>query len=426
MSLLMDALKRAEESKQDASKAFTTPPPADAEALALEPLPAAPARPAGNGLPELSDHIAALDADLAATAQEISEPGRQAKKAPPAAAQPSSATKPTASPLEAEDRQAIRNAFAAKHPPAPPRRGLWLLLAFIALAIVAIGGYIWYQLQSIPGSTLVRPANAPAPRHAQTALPPAAPASSQSPAAPLSAPAPTPPAASPERFPTSAPAPAPRSEPRSYDGEDEAPRQAAATPIRLTRSKPETDPYVAQGYRHLQAGLLDQARSQYEQALLHDTKNLDALLGLAAIAQRQGRKADAYAFYQQAYEADPKDAGAQAALVSASSSADPIAAESRLKTLLASQPESGPLNFSLGNLYARQNRWAEAQPAYFTAVSADPDNPDYLFNLAVSLDQLRQARPAAQHYRLALEAAEKRPADFDRERVKKRLTQLPP
>jgi hypothetical protein len=57
-------------------------------------------------------------------------------------------------------------------------------------------------------------------------------------------------------------------------------------------------------------------------------------------------------------------------------------------------------------------------------VAADPDNPDYLFNLAVSLDQIRQPKLAAQHYRLALEAAQLRPAAFDRERVRARLEQL--
>ena len=60
------------------------------------------------------------------------------------------------------------------------------------------------------------------------------------------------------------------------------------------------------------------------------------------------------------------------------------------------------------------------------AVAADGDNPDYLFNLAVSLDHLRQPRLAAQHYRLALEASTKRPAAFERDQVRKRLGELQP
>jgi len=125
--------------------------------------------------------------------------------------------------------------------------------------------------------------------------------------------------------------------------------------------------------------------------------------------------------------ANPGDAAVQAAaLGGAAAGADPLTTESRLKTLLAAQPESAPLNFTLGNLFARQGRWAEAQQVYFNAVAAESDHPDYLFNLAVSLDHIRQSRPAAQHYRLALEAADKRPAAFDREQVKKRLAELSP
>ena len=89
-------------------------------------------------------------------------------------------------------------------------------------------------------------------------------------------------------------------------------------------------------------------------------------------------------------------------------------------------PDTSELHFALGNLYARQNRWPEAQQVYFNAVAAEGDNPDYLFNLAVSLDHLRQPRLAGQHYRLALEAAGRRPAAFDRAGVEKRLAELEP
>ena len=202
-------------------------------------------------------------------------------------------------------------------------------------------------------------------------------------------------------------------------------REEAASPaIRVTRNQPEPDANLQRGYTNLQGNSLDQARSDYEQALRNDPNNVDALLGLAAIAHRQGRAGDAERYQQRALEADPRDAGAQAAALSNSN--DPQATESRLKTLLAAQPESAPLNFALGNLYARQNRWNEAQQFYFNAVAGDTDNPDYLFNLAVSLDQLRQPKLAAQHYRMALEAGDRRPGVFDRERVTRRLNQLTP
>ncbi|MGB8300928.1 MAG: tetratricopeptide repeat protein, partial [Azonexus sp.] len=195
-------------------------------------------------------------------------------------------------------------------------------------------------------------------------------------------------------------------------------------PIRLTRTRPEPDANAQAGYAKLQGNQLDAARHDYEQALKTDPNNVDTLLALAAIAQRQGRSADADRYQQRAIDADPRDPAAQAAVLGGASGGDQMANESRLKSALAAQPESGPLNFALGNLYARQGRWSEAQQVYFNAVAADADNPDYLFNLAISLDHLRQPKLAAQHYRLALDAAQRRPAAFDRERVRLRLAEL--
>jgi tetratricopeptide (TPR) repeat protein len=196
-------------------------------------------------------------------------------------------------------------------------------------------------------------------------------------------------------------------------------------PIRLVRTRPEADVNLIRGFASLQRGEIELSRREFEQTLHRDPNNTDALLALAAIAHRQGRPADAESLRQRALIANPGDPAAQAAsLNNAAVDADPNTAESRLKTLLSSQPESAPLNFALGNLYSRQSRWSEAQQAYFNAVAAEGDNPDYLFNLAVSLDHLRQARLAAQHYRLALEAATKRPAAFGRDKIQKRLGEL--
>jgi Tfp pilus assembly protein PilF len=200
---------------------------------------------------------------------------------------------------------------------------------------------------------------------------------------------------------------------------------SANPPIRLTRTRPEPDSNLARGHASLQRGETELSRQEFEQALQRDPNNTDALLALAAIAHRQGRPADAEGLRQRALVANPSDPATQAAVLNnLSANADPHTAESRLKSLLSSQPESAPLNFALGNLYSRQSRWAEAQQVYFNAVAADGDNPDYLFNLAVSLDHLRQPRLAAQHYQLALEAAAKRPAGFVRENVQKRLGEL--
>ena len=158
--------------------------------------------------------------------------------------------------------------------------------------------------------------------------------------------------------------------------------------------------------------------------LKSEPKNTDALHGLAAISLRQGQPEAAEDFYFRILEADPKDSAAQAGLIGLRGQVDPTQSESRLKNLLAGQPESPSLNFALGNLYAQQGRWNDAQQSYFRAYSADSENPDYQFNLAVSLEQLRQPKLALQYYQGALAAATQRPAAFDRNQVAGRVSEL--
>lgn len=424
MSLLMDALKRAETSKQEAARALAggEAGPAFGEKLSLDPL--AGGRPKGiiNPLPDLATCIDAVDADLAvASRPEAPLPPRANPIPPPSAAEKQSPQ---------NEREAIRNAFAAKLAAEPlPKWPLWLALGVLLTAALMIGAYVWYQLNSMGSNTLRPP---PGGRMPATPMAPTPTASQTLPHLPVNPPAvfvpssPSTPAnsASADEAPlfSARPAYRPAQTPAQF-----APEAVPAVPIRLSRSHPEPDGNLLRGHSHIEKSELDLARRNFEQALHRDPNNTDALLALAAIAQHQGRVADAEHLYQRAMVANPGDPAVQAAaLGSAAAGADPQTAESRLKTLLAAQPGSAALNFTLGNLYARQSRWAEAQQVYFNAVAAEADHPDYLFNLAVSLDHIRQSRPAAQHYRLALEAADKRPAAFDREQVKKRLSELQP
>jgi uncharacterized protein HemY len=132
---------------------------------------------------------------------------------------------------------------------------------------------------------------------------------------------------------------------------------------------------------------------------------------MAAIAQRQGRDADATGWYQKVLEIEPRNTIAQSAITSVQMNAassnlaanDLVGAESRIKNMLAQQPEAANLHAALGNLFAAQNQWASAQEAYFNASRFAPNNADYVFNLAVSLDQLGKPSLALTQYRHALD-----------------------
>jgi tetratricopeptide (TPR) repeat protein len=188
---------------------------------------------------------------------------------------------------------------------------------------------------------------------------------------------------------------------------------------------PAVHPQVDAGYQAYTKGDLAAARTAYQQALAEEPSNRDAVLGIAALDVRAGRNEAAEAAYLRLLQADPRDSHAQAALLALRSGRiDPLQAESRVKTLLAADPGSHVLNFTLGNQLAQQGRWAEAQQEYFKAAAAEPENPDFAYNLAVALDHLRQPRLAREYYSRAVQLAERRGASFDVGAARTRLAQL--
>jgi tetratricopeptide (TPR) repeat protein len=177
-------------------------------------------------------------------------------------------------------------------------------------------------------------------------------------------------------------------------------------------------------YAALQAGQLDQAKRLYGDVLGTEPKNADALLGLAAISVREGNSDEATRRYLQLLELEPRNALAQSGLIALLGRADPVAAESRLKQLIAREP-SAHLYFTLGNLYADQSQWAAAQHAYFQAHHLEPANPDYAYNLAVGLEHVSQPKLALGFYQRAMQAAAVRGrANFNLAQAQERIGKL--
>jgi tetratricopeptide (TPR) repeat protein len=92
--------------------------------------------------------------------------------------------------------------------------------------------------------------------------------------------------------------------------------------------------------------------------------------------------------------------------------------------MLAADPGAHVLNFALGNQLAQQGRWPEAQLEYFKAFAAEPDNADFAYNLAVSLDHMRQPKLALEYYRRAITLAGTRGASFDVGSAQSRAEQI--
>jgi tetratricopeptide (TPR) repeat protein len=448
MSLLLQALQKASKNREDGAE--PGPDPLDAEELTLEPLGAA-------------------------------APGDAPRDASVAAA-------PSATPAQAAAMMQVSRAPAFDPIEYAREHYMIVFIAITFLFAAGYGSYVYIQVSNPswlrksapppPPPLAAAPAPAPAASEPAGAKISGIPANMQTPPPQAAAPAQTPPVSQPaaqeqHAAPAQVAAPAEAPKPASADSApaearplvkqpviaavpSASPRAAVSKPRRAAEDtvvrqvdedgvetvvlKPAAParnaaaaekPLVAEApsdlmraYEALQAGDSAQARTLYEQVLKSDPRNIDALLGLGAIAWKDGRIDEAMQHYQRVLELEPRNTYAQAGLIAMVGSADPAASETRLRQLIARDP-SGFLYFTLGNLYADQGLWPAAQQAYFQAYQSQPENPDYAFNLAVGLEHIGQTRPALEYYRKALDLSfRKGRANFDQSLVIQRVGQL--
>ncbi len=443
MSLLLEALKKAELAKQAAKEqapAADTPPPFTRDKL---PDISQPMEIHSDDLSLAEPEPAPERADRPALELALEETPRAAPAAPPP---PPSRAAPTPietefiAPSEAAERKQAQQLFEAKELDVNPRKPFYITLAALGLFALGTVGYFWYEMQ--PKNNYKIP-----PPSAQSAAPPAAAAPLREPAAaPVAATVapptgsqplgPTPAAAGPGTAPAPAAAQTARAAARPEARDTAAARRAAPTgaaqpraarregDITIKPARVQTDPVLESAYQAFNAGDLARAHDGYQQVLRGNPDSRDALLGLAAVEMQSKHYETAESIYTRLLELDPRDAYAQAGLMGLKGQIDPLSAESRVKSMIAAQPDASFLQFTLGNQYAAQGRWADAQQAYFRAYSGDPEHPDFAYNLAVSLDKLHQVKPALEYYRRALALSEGHPVTFDIAQVNKRVSQL--
>jgi len=166
------------------------------------------------------------------------------------------------------------------------------------------------------------------------------------------------------------------------------------------------------------------ARAAYERVIDIDNNNSDAWIGLASLAVNSGDLAGANGYYRHALEIDPGDSVALGGLLGLQSGVEPQEYEARLRQLIARDGAQPSLLAALGKLLARQGRWLEAQDAFFQAWTADPNQADVAFNLAVSLERIRQPDAAVSYYRRALQLAQDHSARFDQAVARDRVAAL--
>lgn len=429
MSLLLEALKKAEKAKEEAQRRARGEAGAADPRVAPEQAPPADAKPVLTRaeLPDIKQPLEILTDEIAPKETRASPPEPIAARL----------DQPKTPEPRAAERATARRVFEAKFSEPDPRLPFYITLGVLGVFALGTLAYFWYQLH--PPAPLVK-ANPPRSGNeasvrmvaaqpaaqalpaAQTAIPGLPAATAATPG--VNAPAPKPIAPVPR---IEAPAPRPKPAPRILrPAAPASPPQQPASAVSTSRpTPPRIHPKVEAAYAAYLKGDLASARSDYQDALREDGGNRDALLGLAAVDVRTGRLESAEAIYLRLLQVDPNDAHAQAGLIALRvSRLDPLATESRLKSMLAARPEANVLHFTLGNQLAQQGRWAEAQQEYFKAFAAHPDNADFAYNVAVSLDHMRQSTLALEYYRRALGLAERRGASFDIAAARSRAAQL--
>lgn len=462
MSLLLDALKRAEEAKrakQSSDRAepvdavspelpleqHDADPIADANVKALEELlaPAAPATPAAAARTTRPSRQ-----PLALSLEEV-RPVIAAQSQPEPVAETTASLSTGVPKQEKASPEAARTVFAAKQRPgvmAAASSKPWLLPALAGL-IVLLGAGAWYVWTEI--SKLTRPSSPIAIRNSAPPAPaPLAPmpaATGQPQPGKVTEPVavvvaqdnPLPPLLPPELKEAAPTATAkvadglsgpPLTEREAYAKRiKEAPlAPEPAVALKLARSvQPDAvHPELMRAYEALRNGDFETARALYQRRVQTDPLSLDAQLGLATVGARTGDRALANRHYRDALAIDPRNETAIAGVLAISGNGSVANQETQLRTMLGQNPSASSLHFSLGNLLASQNRWVEAQQAYFEAYRLHADVADHAYNLAVSLDHLGQARLAREYYLKALDLQPRSRGQFDTAAVAGRVQEL--
>jgi Flp pilus assembly protein TadD len=462
MSLLLDALRRAEEARRakDAANSGTPVDTTATDGNAARARPIAAAQTRELAIEEAVSFVprkSPAGATNRVASSSVTQGGLALEAMPAPVVSPQSAPAPASrsqrsanipEPKAATQQDVARNVFAAKQSSLQSARGSgkrkWIL-PVVAGALVLIGAGSWYVWNEV--NRVSQPMTARAPSQPPAALPRAAPNTGQIGSKPAAAvetketkiaeapmpallppPAPDRPALKiPVASKTGAEKPLTAREALAQKLRDAPVPKDAPPGLKLARSvePAKINPELATAYESLVNGDYAAAQKFYAKVALAEPLNVDAQLGLAIAAARIGDKASALQHYRQVLALDPRNGLAIMGMVAINDGAQPAALEIELKTLIGRNPDAAPLHFALGNAYAADRRWTEAQQAYFDAYRIDSANPDYLFNLAVSLDQLRQSKLALDYYRKAEALSISRGGgQFDRGIVAKRIREL--
>ncbi len=197
--------------------------------------------------------------------------------------------------------------------------------------------------------------------------------------------------------------------------------------VMIVQSQPISE-WLSIAYQAYDKGDWQQAEFYYRQVLEKKPNQRDALLGMLAIYQldtlRITNARELAEHIRQLYPNDKEVRLATDGVVSSLLSERLSESELKQTQQLVTRPSEA--SFRLGLLFAEQQRWPEAQSAFFDAVKAVPNNPSYRLNLAISYDHLGKHRLAVEHYKQLMSQGKARLIGLDVEMIQQRLDFLLP
>ncbi len=154
--------------------------------------------------------------------------------------------------------------------------------------------------------------------------------------------------------------------------------------------------------RALSLGRYDSALGFYEQLYAKNPRDARVLMGKAIALQNLGQVQTAIKTYEQLLSVDPDNLEAEVTMLGLVKTRFPALAIKRLLDLYNANPNNAGLNVQVGMTYADLGNTQEALRYMGSAVSLEPNNASYYYNLAVISDRAGKYKDAIKFYEEAL------------------------
>jgi len=186
--------------------------------------------------------------------------------------------------------------------------------------------------------------------------------------------------------------------------------------------------WFALGFANFKLDKNEEAERALRKAVELDPKFAPAFAYLGLIRAKTGAYAEAITLYENALRADSKLAVVHHLIADAmlKQNADARVVETHLRQAVTMDPTFTPARLSLGKLFMRAQRWAEAVVELEQVVKFDPSVPEAYYQLGLAYGRLKRtadAQTAMARFK-RLSDAEKKREDEDLREVVKRLSNV--